>query len=401
MSVEQQKIPCIPVKPPKSGLDAYVSSLTKFNFNPTIHGPFQTAEAQLRGLGKILYKGTKILHPGSLPTPKTLHKIEADRTRGEVWSKLLDKSTLRAGHEKGHTSFDPGKSKTFKSCRGNWKIKYGDGSTASGKVGTDDVILGDLCVEGQAIELATQLSPEFVSNVGDGLLGLAYGHINTVRPDPVNTPVENMIAQADIQKEWELFTAYLGSWRDRDDVDRGESFYTFGYIDQDVITRCGQQPYYTPVDTTRGLWEIMSESAVVNGKTIPRTSNTAIVDTGTSLALVDDFLCREIYATIPGAVLDVKNQGWIYPTNTSLDKLPCVQLAVGGRLFEIQKEDFGFARVNSSMQYGGIQSRGDCRFDVFGATFLKAVYAIFDVGNKRFGAVQRVEGKQNLDVAKS
>lgn len=65
-------------------------------------------------------------------------------------------------------------------------------------------------VEGQSIELAKKLSTQFASGVDDGLLGLAFGSINTVTPKPVATPVENMIAQKDIPKSSELFTAYLG-----------------------------------------------------------------------------------------------------------------------------------------------------------------------------------------------
>ena len=41
------------------------------------------------------------------------------------------------------------------------------------------------------------------------------------------------------------------------------------------------------------------------------------------------------------------------------------------------------------MSYGGIQSRGDMTFDILGDTFLKGIYAVFDQGNQRFGAVQR------------
>lgn len=43
------------------------------------------------------------------------------------------------------------------------------------------------------------------------------------------------------------------------------------------------------------------------------------------------------------------------------------------------------------MSFGGIQSRGDLHFDIFGDTFLKNVYAIFDVGRNRFGCVQRID----------
>lgn len=67
------------------------------------------------------------------------------------------------------------------------------------------------------------------------------------------------------------------------------------------------------------------------------------------------------------------------------------------------------------MTYGGIQSRGDLGFDILGDTWLKGIYAvgfrsmaacfdtntgfqIFDQGNKRFGAVVRVDLTQDPSV---
>jgi hypothetical protein len=104
-------------------------------------------------------------------------------------------------------------------------------------------------------------------------LGLAFSRINTVRPKKVDTPVESMsalpasfflyirvwilmgerIKQKDISQGQELFTCYLGSWRDASDLDRGELFYTFGYIDEDVVTRCSAHVHYAPIDTSRGF----------------------------------------------------------------------------------------------------------------------------------------------------
>ena len=315
-----------------------------------------------------------------------------------MWSTDLDSKTKAAG-KASHNIFDPKKSSTFNKTAGStWKIKYGDGSTASGHVGTDHVTLGGLCVENQAVELASTLSPQFTEGVGDGLLGLAFGKINTVKPKQVATPVENMITQKDISKDKELFTCYLGSWRDANEADKGESFYTFGYIDQDVIKRNGTQPHYVPIDTSKGFWQFRSESAVVADKTIPRPGNTAIADTGTSLALIDDNVCKAFYGAIPGAIFDKKQQGWTFPIGIPVNKLPTLSFAIGDKQFEVQKEDYGFAECSEGMQYGGIQSRGDSKFDILGDTWLKAVYAIFDQGNQRFGCVQRIEEEQNTDV---
>ena len=166
--------------------------------------------------------------------------------------------------------------------------------------------IGGLAIQNQAVELADKISTQFVQTSGDGLLGLAWGSINTVQPEPVQTPVENMISQSDIPKTAELFTAHLGSYRDGN-TPEGESFYTFGYIDQDVLSTAGvtaDQIQYTPIDNSQGFWTFASASATINGKTTTRSGNTAIADTGTTLALVEDSLCDAIYAAIPGSTFD-------------------------------------------------------------------------------------------------
>ena len=267
---------------------------------------------------------------------------------------------------------------------------------SQGDVGTDNINLGGFVVKTQAIELAKNLSSQFQQDVSDGLLGLAFGALNTVRPTRVKTPVENMIAQKDIPQNKELFTVYLGSYKDANDPDKGQSFYTFGYIDQQTLN--GQTPVYTPVDSSHGFWQFQSTSAVVGSQTIPRTGNTAIADTGTTLALVDDKTCQAIYAAIPGAKYDNDQQGWIFPTNCTEAQLPVVSFAIGGQQFAVQKEDLGFADAGNGMSYGGIQSRGDLTFDILGDTFLKSIYAIFDLGNMRFGAVQRVDPTQKMGL---
>ncbi len=290
----------------------------------------------------------------------------------QLWSTELPAATTKGT---SHTVFDPTKSSTFKDSTGSsWKISYGDGSSASGSVGTDVVNVGGLIIQNQAIELAKSLSTQFQQDTSDGLLGLAFGSINTVTPKPVQTPVENMISQKDIPETSELFTANLGSTKDANDPDKGESFYTFGYIDKEALG--GQTPYYTPVDNSQGFWMFDSASAVVAGQTVERTGNTAIADTGTTLALVDDKTCQAIYKAIPGGKYDSTQQGYIYPTDTPVSKLPVVSFAVGGKQFPLQKEDLGFADAGNGMTYGGIQSRGSMTFDILGDVFLKSIYAV-------------------------
>ncbi|KAL9013878.1 MAG: hypothetical protein Q9173_001455 [Seirophora scorigena] len=412
----------------RSGPKSYVYLLNKYKFSPTKPGPYVLGgKVQQKGkfgisrliggkahVQRVLQKKSATdARPGDVPaedqqndslylcpvtigTPGQTFNLDFDTGSADLW--LFSTGLPKKTNTTGHNVFDPTKSSTFKKTPGaTWKISYGDGSNASGDVGTDNVNVGNLIIENQSIELAKQLSDQFTSGVGDGLLGLAFGSINTVRPQPVATPVENMIEQADIPKSAELFTAYLGSYKDKNDPDHGISFYTFGYIDD--AARAGQEIHWAPIDSSRGFWQFKSATASVGGKKITRSGNTAIADTGTTLTLVDDTLCQAIYDAIPGAKYDDQQQGYVFPSKTSVDNLPVVSFAVGGREFAVQKEDLAFADTgNGTMTYGGIQSRGDLPFDILGDTWLKGIYAIFDQGNKRFGCVVRNDPTQDPSV---
>jgi hypothetical protein len=432
-----QRIKLVPnPKYKRSGPKSYVYLLQKWGFEPTKPGPYHFMEKtphtgllhRVKSMTskskpttyKVLAKkdpatgesgevtaedqqnDSEYLCPVQIGTPAQTLMLDFDTGSSDlwVWSTSLPKSITAAAT--GHTIFDPSKSSTFKKSAGSkWKISYGDSSSASGTVGTDTVSIGGLTITNQAIELSSKLSAQFQQGAGDGLLGLAWGSINTVTPKPVQTPVENMITEDAIPKTAELFTANLGSWRDANEPDKGASFYTFGYIDQDVLTAAGSEIQYTPVDNSQGFWMFASASATVNGKTITQSGNTAIADTGTTLALVADATCEAIYAAIPGATYDQTQQGWIFPSSTTADQLPVVTFAVGDNQFAVQKEDLGFADAGNGMVYGGIQSRGTMTFDILGDTFLKGIYAVFDQGNTRFGAVQRVEQTQNVSAPPS
>lgn len=188
-----------------------------------------------------------------------------------------------------------------------------------------------------------------------------------------------MIAQSAIQPSAELFTAYLGSYKDANDPDKGQSFYTFGFIDNDPVTQSGQPIWYTPVDNSNGFWQFPSTSCVINGTTYPLSGNTAIADTGTTLALVDSQTCKNIYAAIPGSSFSKTYGGYVFPSTTAESALPVVAFDVGGKTFAVNKEDLAYSNVGNGLTYGGIQSRGTLPFSIFGDTFLKCVYAIFDV----------------------
>jgi hypothetical protein len=182
------------------------------------------------------------------------------------------------------------------------------------------------------------------------------------------------------------------------------------------------EPNYANVDSSQGFWQIESASATINGEKIDRTGNTSIMDTGTTLCLVDDKLVEAVYKAIPGSKYDDNSQGYVFPANTSVDKLPDVTLAIGDTQVAFQKEDLGFADAGNGLVFGSIQSRGTMDMDIYGDAVLKAMYAvsypafvsltrarctncmqIFDInnGSPRFGWVQRKESNQNTSAPPS
>ncbi|KAI1497105.1 aspartic endopeptidase [Biscogniauxia marginata] len=432
----------------RHGTKSYVYLMKRFGFQPTKEGPFYHVERiQQRGLvpekfkaaigGRVQKQQVLVKKTGSGKDPAH-GEVTADDQQNDseylckvqigkpVQSLMLDFDTGSAdtwvrsasqssSSQSGHNVFNPKKSNTFKELTGKtWKIQYGDGSTASGNCGADTLIVGGLSIHNQTIELATKMSKEFEQGTGDGLLGLAWSKINTVKdagePDPQATPVENMIKQEDIPKEAELFTSCFYSTRDAgtDDASPKESFYTFGYIDQDLVKQSGEDIHWVDVDNSEGFWSFPSASASINGQAVAATAaesagsgsssdNTAIADTGTTLALLSDTVVDALYKAIPGAKYDYSNQGYIFPVSTAAADLPEFRVAVGDKEFLIQKEDLAFAPTDDGKHwYGGVQSRGTLTFDILGDTFLKSCYCIWDQGNKRFGVVPKIEKTQNL-----
>ncbi|KAI1207122.1 acid protease [Annulohypoxylon truncatum] len=416
----------------RHGTKSYVHSLNRYRFDPTKPGPYLHVD-KVRTHG-LLPQELKAALGGVVHTERTLVKkndpgddgqtaeVTAEDQQNDsmyicevgigepVQKLLLDfdtgsadtwvRSTLegKAAHS-GHSAFDPKKSKTFVKMSGKkWKIQYGDGSTASGDCGSDTLIIGNLAIKKQTIECAAKLSRQFSQGTSDGLLGLAWGKINTVtdsgEADPQATPVENMIKQDDIPKEAELFTSAFYSSRDKN----AESFYTFGFIDQDLVKKSGQDLHWTQVDNKEGFWSFSSESCSINGEKVTLSGNTAIADTGTTLALLSDKVVEKLYDQIPGATYDWLNQGYIFPTTVKADDLPEFKVAVGDQEYLIQKEDLAFALTDDKKNwYGGIQSRGMMPFDILGDTFLKSVYVVWDQGNRRLGLVPKIEATQNLE----
>lgn len=179
-------------------------------------------------------------------------------------------SELPASDQTGHSIYTPSKSTTSKIESGEtWSISYGDGSGAAGNIYADVVKVGAVTVTSQAVECATSISSEFVSDTdSDGLLGLAFDSINTASPKQVQTFFGNAMASLASP----LFTANLKA---------GEpGNYNFGYIDTSEYSGAIT---YVAVNTANGFWEFTGDGYAVGSAAFVSSSSDAIADTGTTL----------------------------------------------------------------------------------------------------------------------
>ncbi|CAE6482885.1 unnamed protein product [Rhizoctonia solani] len=363
----------------------YAKSIKKYKIGATNHTPFFFDEVMALDLdsddGMSIVQAEDIQNdseyacPVTIGTPGVTLTLDFDTGSSDFWVWSSEFRATRAQLE-GHQIYNPDKSRTAERLPGaTWKISYGDGSSASGDVILDTVMIGDIKIKRQAVELSRHLSDEFLKGGSDGLLGLAFPKLNTVQPYQQKTPMQNMVEQGLVKEP--IFSVKL-------DKHDSRGYYTFGYINEHIHA---SQLYWREVITDNGLWEVASPEFFVSSEEVRTTDLLGAQDTGTTLILMDDETIKHLYSQIPGAKLDRSIGGYVFPTDARVPKLA---FCVGRWLFTIPSEDLAFSDAGNGMSYGAIQSRGQNKQDILGDVFLKHVYVVFDQGaNPRIGVAQR------------
>ncbi|EOA87041.1 uncharacterized protein SETTUDRAFT_135600 [Exserohilum turcica Et28A] len=308
--------------------------------------------------------------------------LDFDSGSSDLWvfSTGLNKASIGQ-----HAAFDPTKSTTFKKIDGaQFKISYGDGSGASGVVGTDDVTIGGVTAKAQTVELATAVSQSFVQDVNtDGLVGFGFSGLNTVSTNGQKTPQKTFFATVMNNLDQPVFTADLNP--------DGSGVYEFGKIDSTKFT--GQMAW-VPVKAETGFWQFPSTKfAVGNQEFFNPQGSDAIADTGTSLLLVDQQVAEAFYSQVKGAQLNAQVGGFIFPCNT---KLPDMSVAIGDSyMAKIPGSQLNFAPVDraNTTCFGSVQGNQGAGLQIYGDTMFRAQIVAFNGGNQSLG----IAAKKNVN----
>ncbi|KAG0200913.1 hypothetical protein BGX28_006160 [Mortierella sp. GBA30] len=304
----------------------------------------------------------------SVGTPAQNFKLDFDTGSSDIW---FPSSTCNTAACKSHNRFNSAKSSTYKQDGRKWTISYGDKSSASGILGSDIVNVGGVSVL-QTIGLATSESSQFAKSQEDGLFGLGFNTIESVRG--VKTFLDNAIAAGAITQP--VVSVFLPSVRRNGGVG-GE--YLFGGIDSTKYT--GDLTYINV--SRKAYWQIPMDDITYNGKSLGQ-ANEGIVDTGTTLVIISTAAAEAVHNQIEGAVFTPATA-----TESAYWSVPCslqsstsnVGFTLGGKTFNVPIADVAYEDLGdgSGNCYSGIQGGQDDLW-ILGDVFIKNNYCVFDQG---------------------
>ncbi|KAL1965680.1 hypothetical protein VTN77DRAFT_5180 [Rasamsonia byssochlamydoides] len=294
----------------------------------------------------------------------TLH-LDFDTGSADLW---VFSSELPLSDTRGHSVYTPSRNATKLDGYG-WNITYGDGSYAGGDVYRDYVSIGGVSTTQQAVEAASKISPDFAQQSPDGLLGLGFSSLNTVKPQAQTTFFDTVKSQLDQP----LFAVALKH--------NAPGTYDFGKIDASKYTGTIT---YTNVDSSQGFWSFNATGyAVGNGAAVSFPIN-GIADTGTSLFMLPTQIVNDYYKGVSGAQLDQTYGGMVFPCSA---QLPHFTVMIGNYKAVVPGNLINYTPVSagSSTCFGGIQDQADAPFSVFGDVFLKSQYVVFNADGPKLG----------------
>lgn len=224
----------------------------------------------------------------------------------------------------------------------------------------------------QAVEAATSVASQFLSQPGDGFLGLGFEGGNTCSPEQCGTFFSNLMRTTPEQ----VFTA---------DLQPSGGSYDFGFIDQDRYS--GEIGYVDVLHESPAYWDFTAGSYSINGMEGGQAIGYSIMDTGTSIWYLPETPTKEFYKSFNSS-FDEDQGAYVYPCSITP---PEFTVEIGGMEFVVPGEAINFGPVEDGSEncIGGIQYSSVLPGSIFGDVFMKNFFVVFDQGRERIGVARQ------------
>ncbi|KAG0323763.1 hypothetical protein BGZ99_002517 [Dissophora globulifera] len=295
-------------------------------------------------------------------TPAQSFNLIFDTGSSDIW---IPSSTCKTKACKAHSQFDATKSSTYKKDSRTWNIQYGEGSSANGILASDIVSVGGVNIR-QTIGIATNETDDFAGVPDDGVFGLGFSSLESVQG--VQTFMDNAIASKAVSLP--VVSAFLPSVRRNNG--------TGGYFLFGAIERARYLGELTSVPVTKpGYWQVHVADVKVAGVSLNIAAE-AIIDTGSTLALLSVDAAALVHSKIKGAQYSDEQGGWLVPCALTKSS-QSVSFNMGKTDFNIAMADLAWGPLpNDTVNcYSGLQGSSFGLW-ILGDMFVKNNYCVFD-----------------------
>lgn len=263
----------------------------------------------------------------------------------------------------------------------SWSITYGDGTSASGDVYKETVVIGETTATQVAVGRATA-APANLFYPGangqpgaDGLLGLGFSSANTFNPQE-KTWFDTAVAQGLSN----VFAANLMPGMIPGSFDFGQlnsASYSGGIEYLDVLE---DQP------TSGRYWMVA-----------PTQGDVGVMDTGTTLILLSSATTQQYYsspASIAAGATYIQESGQSYWAFNCNSTLPDFTVQLGDNVATVPGSFLNYQVLQDGLCYAAIQNRDPSMgFSIYGDRFLMTQYVVFDQrsGSPRIGFANKAQ----------
>lgn len=160
----------------------------------------------------------------------------------------------------------------------------------------------------------------------------------------------------------------------------------FGFINETKYI--GDIFYLSTSVTHQGAWGFNATGFTIGSQPPIDLNINAIADSGSSLMIIDDPVLETFYDAVPESSFNATEQLWIFPCNSTLPNFT-VRLGVFDVVIPQSYLNFGPTDYDQSQCYGSLQSNAGLNLSIYGITFLKSLFVVFDDENRRLGFAEK------------